>query len=577
MKSRCFPLILIGGLVFSSSMLLLPAKAQLPSAPPSSLPTTSPFSEAEVVKPVTESSLPPASLPSFDANEVPRLDPDGSTREFKFTDPGSVYDENVVPTSAIEPFVPRAAQSAPAPARGIGSVAVPTIEIRQVMPEEIKAGQPISVELIVTNTGSVSVDKVIVTNPIAGGAQFVEGIPSPVRSDQTLIWSLGGLEPTEHRIIQFSVQLPPDSNAPTFENTPEVSCVARVSGVTKISSARLVLTVNGPEVATVGVPAEFDISLSNLGTAPATNVVLRDQLPEGLSHLYGPDLENEVGNIAPGETRRIRLALVPTRTGRITNTIEVSSAETELLQKQIAITAEQVNLQVVAKAQPVRYVNRPCSYEFVVTNTGNLTAKQARIMATLPSGLTFAHASDLGQHDTALHAVYWDLGEIGPAETKRVTLTAVGTEIGDQTCRVAVTADGNVSEETTCTTLVRGVAGLGIEVVDSQDPIEIGEDSTYEIRITNTGTAPATNLRVTAEIPSEVEATNADPADNTIQDGTLVFQTIAKLEPKKEVVFRVRVKGRHTGNGRFRVEVVTDEFRRPIIEEESTTVYGDDG
>jgi len=60
----------------------------------------------------------------------------------------------------------------------------------------------------------------------------------------------------------------------------------------------------------------------------ATGVVLDERIPPGLQHPAGAELEYEVGDLKPGESRRLDLALVANRPGPTTNLLTARATAT---------------------------------------------------------------------------------------------------------------------------------------------------------------------------------------------------------------------------------------------------------
>ena len=46
---------------------------------------------------------------------------------------------------------------------------------------------------------------------------------------------------------------------------------------------------------------------------------------------------------------------------------------------------------------------------------------------------------------------------------------------------------------------------LLIELADTDDPVEVGNDTAYEIRVTNIGTKLETNVEVVCTLPDQLE------------------------------------------------------------------------
>ena len=123
---------------------------------------------------------------------------------------------------------------------------------------------------------------------------------------------------------------------------------------------------------------------------------------------------------------------------------------------------------------------------------------------------------------------------------------------------------------------VEGLASLYFAVADSHDPIEVGNETLYEIRVLNEGSKTATNIRVAAELPPELKPLDGDgPARGVVQGQTVAFEPLARLAPKADALYKVRVQGLVDGDHRIRVQILSDEMQRPVTREESTLVYAD--
>jgi len=123
-----------------------------------------------------------------------------------------------------------------------------------------------------------------------------------------------------------------------------------------------------------------------------------------------------------------------------------------------------------------------------------------------------------------------------------------------------------------------GVAAVRFEVVDVEDPVEVGKEAVYEIRVTNQGTGPCTNIQIAAALAEGTEFAGASGGPNQqaqvrTQGQAIVFDPIPSLGVKGDVTYRVRIKGLMPGDHRFRVQLTCDQLRTPVIKEESTRFY----
>ena len=108
------------------------------------------------------------------------------------------------------------------------------------------------------------------------------------------------------------------------------------------------------------------------------------------------------------------------------------------------------------------------------------------------------------------------------------------------------------------------------------DPIEVGGETGYEIRVVNQGTKAATNVRIVADLPPGLKLTSAEgETAHKLDQNRVVFEPLQSLAPKADTVYRLRVQGLQVGDQRVAVEVKTDDLQQPIRHEESTRVFGD--
>ncbi len=57
-------------------------------------------------------------------------------------------------------------------------------------------------------------------------------------------------------------------------------------------------------------------------------------------------------------------------------------------------------------------------------------------------------------------------------------------------------------------------------MVDTEDPIEVGGETAYEIRITNTGSKTETDIKLVATMPDKMEFKNAQGPVHFHEEGT---------------------------------------------------------
>ena len=137
-------------------------------------------------------------------------------------------------------------------------------------------------------------------------------------------------------------------------------------------------------------------------------------------------------------------------------------------------------------------------------------------------------------------------------------------------------ASRGLKEQKEHVTTVEGLSAIMLEVVDTEDPIEVGAETAYEIRVTNTGSKTETNLKLVCTIPDEMQFKTAQgPARFHEQGKDIVFDELPKLAPRADAIYRVMVKGIAAGDVRFRAQITSTNLVKPVMEMESTRIYED--
>lgn len=443
-------------------------------------------------------------------------------------------------------------------------------------PAEMQVGQAATIELVVRNQGLVAAQQVEVSDEIPRGARLVETTPAPTRQEEAkLFWKLGTLGPNEESIIRL--QLMPLAEG-EIGSVASVTCTTEATSRTLVTEPRLKLQVLAAPEVLIDEEIVLKIKVSNEGSGTARQVKLRETIPRELRHPAGDELEYLVGDLAPGKSQELQLALRAVEAGVTTNLMQVfaqGEVQSEVSKTKIAIVSPA--LQVTADGPSRRFLEREAEYTISVSNPGTAPAKQVSLKTVLPEGMKFVKTDSAGRFDPATRSVHWLLDELPAQRTGSVKLTVLPIAVGDHTFQVNATADRGLQAQTKQTTAVEGVAAVLFQVVDLEDPVELDGETVYEIRLVNQGSKASSNLQVAAELSPAFKFLNAEgETPFEVKGNQILFQPIPKLAPKANTTFRVRVQGIQSGDGRFRVQLLTDEMSRPVTKEESTRIYSDE-
>ena len=451
----------------------------------------------------------------------------------------------------------------------------PQLTIEKIAPKEIRIGKPATFVVKVRNTGRVVAGDVEIRDRIPRGTKLDSSNPPASRGPQgELIWQLGAVEPNAE--VSVEVVLTPIEEG-EIGSVATVHFNAAASARTIVTKPQLVLQISMPEKVLIGGDVPLSITISNPGSGVATGVILEEHIPAGLEHAAGSELEYEVGDLAPNESRQLDLVLKAVQPGMIANLLTARDDANLVVEDRREIQVIAPQLAVALEGPKRRYLGRQATYALVVKNPGTAPAQQVELVAHLPGGLSFVSANNNGSYDETSGTVRWNLEELPVAEVAQVEFAAMPVEAGEQMIRFSTSDKSGLSAETQQPVLVEGIAAVSFEVVDVDDPIEVGEQTTYEIKVVNQGSKVATNVRLAAYLPPGLQFVSAEgPMRHADEPGRVIFEPLPRLAPKADTTYRVRVQGVQPGDLRLRVELSTDEGTQPVSKEESTRVYTDE-
>jgi hypothetical protein len=123
-------------------------------------------------------------------------------------------------------------------------------------------------------------------------------------------------------------------------------------------------------------------------------------------------------------------------------------------------------------------------------------------------------------------------------------------------------------------TEVTGIPAILLEVIDLEDPDEVGTTETYVITVTNQGSADDSGIRVVCTLePNQEYVSSTGPTTGAARGNVITFQPLRVLPPKQQAVWRVTVRNVKAGDVRFTTTMTSDNLTRNVEETEATNVY----
>ncbi|MEM8667826.1 MAG: hypothetical protein AAGG48_09945 [Planctomycetota bacterium] len=481
------------------------------------------------------------------------------------------YPQPMQQPSGALPIQPDATFDAPGERRLEGAQ-TPSVIIQKRAPAEVKVGKPAAFVIQVQNVGSVEALNVQVHDRIPAGMRLVDASPNPVQQGGLLVWQLGAMPAGDERTL--TMQLVPEQEG-ELGSVARVSFEAAASVRTVATRPELRVSQRAPETVLIGQQLEIELEVSNPGSGEATGVVLQEDVPEGLDHPKGRKLDNALGNLAPGEIRKQVLRLRAVAPGVIQNTIRLSGDDGLAAEHTVSVQVVAPDLRVELKGPNKRYLERQTTYQLDVANAGTADATNVELSVQLARGFTFVSTDFEGQYDPSRHAVFWSLAQLPAGQSGSVPLTLLPVEEGEQAIVIDARADLGVTAHSERKMSVEGFAELNFEITNPGGPIEVGAETVYQVRVTNKGSKPDTNIRVQLQLPQGLELISADSEAGTDGRGLIAFQPRASLAPGEELSYKLRLRGTGPGTHLVKAVVVSDQNTVPVTKEESSKVYTD--
>ncbi len=452
-----------------------------------------------------------------------------------------------------------------------GEVRTSAILLHQVMPGEVVRGQDFDFSYHVTNLTENELQNVLVSLNSKSNLDIKSSEPAASNSAGDMVWAMGNFAPKETKIIRLvgtANQVGQASDCIT------VSYNNYLCANLNVVEPALALTKTATEMASKCDDIVFRFKVTNTGTGAANNVVINDTLPEGVTMANGSrNVSTPVGTLASGESKTYEVTATAASTGTFRNTATASadnglsaesgSTSTVIVAPELALTSE---------CSDTQFLGRNLTFGYTLTNTGSGDAASTTASAVIPAGTSLVRSSEGGRVQG--NRVVWDLGTLAKGAKRDFSITVLASDAGSYTSSATANASCAESVSDSCTSAVKGIPAVLLEVVDITDPVEVGGQTTYVITVTNQGSAKDTNVRIVATLPAEegyVGSTGTTAA--SVAGQKISFAPVPTLEVGGQASWRITVKANSGGDVRFRLEMTSDNLTSPVIETEATNLY----
>lgn len=445
------------------------------------------------------------------------------------------------------------------------------IVVEKIAPEEVQAEKPTTIVIKVRNQGAKTVRNILLHDSIPMNTQFISSEPEVTpNANGDLFWPNFDLEPQREKKFEYTVSPNEEGD---FGSVATVLVPINASSKTKCSKPELRVEVSAPENVELGETVTFDIVVTNVGSGAATNVALLENIPDGLYHPSGESLNNNLGVIKSGESKRLPLALKTTRQGECVNRLVVTADDCEDQEVETVVNIIAPQLELAIEGAPNVYLERPVTYKLSVKNSGDATAKNVRLVAQLPDSLAFIQANNLGAYKKEEHCVYWDLAELPARSSGDIQLTLKSVKADKTDLVFSASGPNGLEVQTSKKISIDGLAALSFTVSSNADLVEVNSELEYTVQIVNRGTKASENvtLQIAAPDAISIEATDG-PTEARNYNGVIVFEKIPEIPAKSTVIYKIKALVKESGDCRVGFRLSSDDLE-PLNKEINTRSY----
>ena len=323
------------------------------------------------------------------------------------------------------------------------NVTVPEINPDKTVDNEIpNFGDNVTYTVTVTNDGIGDANNVVITDVLDKGLKFLNATGNFTYDEKTgtITWTVD-LAKGETKTFNVNVTV---LGYGVLPNTVVVGNKTAVRNIT-VPEIITVKEVNSSDIH-IGDEITYTITVSNSGKINATNVVIRDILPEGLKFInasnggvYDPvtGIITWILNITANSTVDLTADVCVNKSGNITNTVNVGNKTSNCTIESGDIV--DLEIRIVADKSEI-YVGDNVVYTVTVINNGPSDAINTIANILIPNALSIlSYNATKGTFD--ITSGKWSIGNLTNGEKVVLTFVAKALNEGNSTVYVNVTSE----------------------------------------------------------------------------------------------------------------------------------------
>lgn len=409
---------------------------------------------------------------------------------------------------------------------------------------------------------------VTISTILPDGVTFVSSDPEARVEGSRLVWELSHMDRCDTRCLRINLRCEREGELCAcfcVTATPVAFCT--------LLCAKPILTCHkcGPEEACPGDMLNYTISVSNKGSCAAKEVVVTDIIPAGLEHISGQNtLSFRLGDLCPCQTKTINLCLRAATRGTHCNRAVVSACNAEEVSCESCVCVCKYCCEIHKEGPKEVRIGQNADYKITVVNPGDRPITDVVVTDDAPNGTSIVSAAGAS---IAGNRAVWRIDSINAGDRIVLPLTLTTCTPGYYCNKVSACSCQCGCCCAEASTRWRGTPALNVCIVDLEDPICVGETTSYRITVVNQGSEPDKNVRLVVKFPAEITPVSAMGASpGQVSGQTVTFNPLPLLNARQTVEYRIDGRAKSAGDARVKLELMSDSLATPIVEEESTIV-----
>lgn len=478
-------------------------------------------------------------------------------------------------------------------------------------PAQAQVGSTVQYVMEVQNPSDQPASNVAVALPVPDGYRLVRTDPQAEQVGQQLQWHFPLVAAGDRRslAVRFQVERPgqydlcatlvasgdaqfqqcasttvPSPQQPGTRPQPEPQPQPQPQPI----GQQLDVRVTGPAQVELGQEATFTAVITNRSSRAATNLLIWAAFDAGLEHAVAASpIERPLEDLPPGQSRTIELKFRTVQAGRQCTRVEVTADGAMRATANACVNVGpgagggNPRVEIRKTGPPMKEVGQDAEFAIEVRNTGDVGLTNLVITDRYGPELRPVFATENHRlQEGSGYTLTWNVDRLPVGESVQLRVVCRCETAAVRTCSMAeVRADRGVNAaEQACLAIRAPESMLTVSVVDLYDPVEVGQDVPFEIRITNRGATSATHVTVDVFLPPELSprrvGTGGETRNFEINGQTVQFTPFPELQPGQTITYRVRARAERPGS-KVMVEarVGSDQLPQPITSTTTTDIF----